>query len=82
VKCVIGVFISPSSTADAVTSAIATNKPTSGGSLTVVLQPSPDPVVKGTQTNLKVIFDQKGTYVVQLHIDYDITISNGGKQLF
>ena len=65
-----------------VTSAIATNKPTSGGSLNVVLQPSPDPVVKGTQTNLKVIFDQKGSSVVQSHIEYDVTISNAGKQLF
>ena len=58
-------------------------KPTSGGSLNVVLQPSPDPIVKGTQTNLKVNFDQKGTSTVQPHIDYDVTISNSaGNQLF
>ena len=66
----------------AVTSAIATIKSTSGGSLNVVLQPTPDPVVKGTQTNLKLIFDQKGSSVVQSHIEYDVTISNAGKQLF
>jgi hypothetical protein len=65
----------------ALPSATAMNKPTSGGSLNVVLQPSPDPVVKGAQTNLKVIFDQKGTSTVQPHIDYDVTISKGGKQL-
>jgi uncharacterized protein YfaP (DUF2135 family) len=58
-------------------------KPTSGGSLNVVLQPSPSPIVKGTQTNFKVNFDQKGTSTVQPHIDYDVTISNAaGKQLF
>jgi len=58
-------------------------KPTSAGSLNVVLQPSPFPIVKGTQTNLKVNFDQKGTSTVQPHIDYDVTISNSaGKQLF
>jgi hypothetical protein len=63
-------------------SATTMTKPTSGGSLNVVLQPSPYPVVKGTQTNFKVIFDQKGTSTVQPHIDYDFTISNSaGKQL-
>ena len=55
---------------------------TSGGSLNVALQPSPDPIFKGTQTNLKVSFDQKGTSTVQPHIDYDVTISKAGKQLF
>jgi hypothetical protein len=63
--------------------ATAMTKPTSGGSLNVVVQPSPDPVVKGTQTNLRVSFDQKGGSAVQPHIDYDVTISNAaGKQLF
>jgi hypothetical protein len=65
------------------THAAVMTKPTSGGSLNVVVQPSPDPVVKGTQTNLKVSFDQKGGSTVQPHIDYDLTISNAaGKQLF
>jgi hypothetical protein len=78
---IFGILLNPSLTY-AVTSATAMNKPTSGGSLNVMLQPSPDPVVKGTQTNLKVSFDQKGTSTVQPHIDYDVTISKAGKQLF
>ena len=46
------------------------------------MQPSPYPIIKGKQTNLKVSFDQKGTSTVQPHIDYDVTISNAGKRLF
>jgi hypothetical protein len=78
---ILGILLNPLS-ASAVISATTMNKPTSGGSLNVVLQPSPDPIVKGTQTNLKVTFDQKGTSTVQPHIDYDVTISKAGKQLF
>jgi hypothetical protein len=77
---ILGILLSPMPTF-----AVSTTmtKPTSGGSLYVVLQPSPDPIVKGTQTNFKVNFDQKGTNTVQPHIDYDVTISNSaGKQLF
>ena len=81
IASILGILLSPTSTY-AVTSTIAMNKPTSGGSLNVVIQPSPDPMVKGTQTNLKVSFDQKGTSTVQPHIDYDIIISKAGKQLF
>ena len=58
------------------------NKPTSGGSLNVILQPSPNSVVKGTQTNFKVSFDQKGSSVVQPHIDYELTIMKDAKQVF
>ncbi len=58
------------------------NKVTSGGSLDVSLQPSPSPIVKGSQTNLKVSFDQKGSSTVQAHIDYDLTIMKDGKQVF
>ncbi|MFZ0512072.1 MAG: hypothetical protein WAM14_10740 [Candidatus Nitrosopolaris sp.] len=58
------------------------NKATSGGSLNVMVQPSPNPVVKGTQTNLKVSFDQKGSSAVQPHIDYDLTITKDDKQVF
>ena len=59
------------------------NKVTSGGSLNVILLPSPSPVVKGSQTNLKVSFDQKGSSsTVQPHIDYDLTIMKDGKQVF
>jgi hypothetical protein len=57
-------------------------KVTSGGSLNVILQPSPFPVIKGTQTNLKVSFDQKGNSVLQPHVDYDLTIMKDGKQVF
>jgi hypothetical protein len=57
-------------------SATTMTKPASGGSIKVVLQPSPNPIVKGTQTTFKVNFDQKGTSTVQPHIDYDVTISN------
>jgi hypothetical protein len=81
IASIFGILLSPMPTF-AVISATTMNKPTSGGSLNVVLQPSPDPIVKGTQTNLKVSFDQKGTSTVQAHIDYDVTISKAGKQLF
>jgi hypothetical protein len=53
-----------------------------GGSLNVILQPSPFPVVKGSQTNLKVSFDQKGSSALQAHVDYDINITKDGKQVF
>jgi hypothetical protein len=53
-----------------------------GGSLNVILQPSPFPVIKGSQTNLKVSFDQKGSSAVQAHVDYDLTIMKDDKQVF
>lgn len=52
------------------------------GGLNVVLQSSPYPVVKGTQTSLKISFYQKRTGTVQPHIYYDVTISRAGKRLF
>ena len=77
-----GILLTTSSTY-AQTSAASMNKVTSGGSLNVILQPSPFPVVKGSQTNLKVSFDQKGSSsAVQPHIDYDLTIMKDGKQVF
>ena len=57
-------------------------KVTSGGSLNVILQPSPFPVIKGSQTNLKVSFDQKGSSAAQAHVDYDLTIMKDDKQVF
>ena len=48
-------------------------KVTSGGSLNVILQPSPFPVIKGSQTNLKVSFDQKGSSALQAHVDFTIS---------
>jgi hypothetical protein len=47
-----------------------------------MLEPSPNPVVKGTQTNFKVIFNQNAGTAVQPHIDYDVTIFKNGKQVF
>jgi hypothetical protein len=52
------------------------------GGLKVVLQRSPYPIVKGTQTSLKISFYQKRTGIVQPHIYYDVRISKAGKQLF
>ena len=57
-------------------------KVTSGGSFNVILQPSPFPVIKGSQTNLKVSFDQKGNSAVQANVDYDLTIMKDDKQVF
>jgi hypothetical protein len=78
---IFGILLTTSSTY-AQTSGASMNKVTSGGSLNVILQPSPSPVVKGSQTNLKVSFDQKGSSEVQPHIDYDLTIMKDGKQVF
>jgi hypothetical protein len=64
------------------TSDAAMYKVTSGGSLNVILQPSPFPVIKGSQTNLKVSFEQKGSSAVQAHVDYDLTIMKDHKQVF
>jgi len=61
-----------SSSAHAMTSAFTMNKATS----------SPTPIIKGTQTNFIVSFEQKGANVVQPHIDYDVTITKDGKLVF
>ncbi len=74
-----GILLTTSSTY-AQTPGASMNKLTSGGSLNVILQQSPFPIVKGSQTNLKVSFDQKGNSTVQPHIDYDLTIMKDGKQ--
>ena len=80
---ILGILLTTSSTSTFVqTSDAAMYKVTSGGSLNVILQPSPFPVIKGTQTNLKVSFDQKGSSVLQPHVDYDLTIMKDGKQVF
>ncbi len=58
-------------------------KQTSGGSLEVILQPSPQPVGHTNPTSLKVQFLTKGTSTVQPHIDYDLIIKeSSGKQVF
>jgi hypothetical protein len=58
-------------------------KQTSGGALSVFIQPSPQPVGHSGPTSLKVQFLTKGTNTVQPHIDYEITIKDSsGKQVF
>lgn len=80
---IFGILLTTISTSTFVqTSDAAMYKITSGGSLNVILQPSPFPVIKGTQTNLKVSFDQKGSSALQAHVDYDLTITKDGKQIF
>lgn len=78
---IFGLLLTPSSTF-VQTSNAAMYKVTSGGSLNVILQPSPFPVIKGSQTNLKVSFDQKGSSAVQPHVDYDLTVMKDDKQVF
>ena len=58
-------------------------KRTSGaGSLDVTLQASSNPIVKNRQTNFTVTFDQRTSNALQRHIDYDLTITRDGKQVF
>jgi len=76
-----GILVTTSSTF-VQTSDAAMYKVTRGGSLNVILQPSPFPVIKGSQTNLRVSFDQKGSSAAQAHVDYDLTIMKDGKQVF
>ena len=52
----------------------ATKTTTSGGTLDVKLEPSPNPIKSGQETKYKVTFLQKGTDTVQVHIDYDFNI--------
>jgi hypothetical protein len=80
ITCIFSILLSSSTYA--MSSVGTMNKATSGRSLNVMLQPAPNPVVKGKQTNFKVIFDQNGGSAVQPHIDYDVTISKDGKQVF
>src|SRR5215207_5664688 len=47
---------------------------TSGGTLDVRLEPSPNPIKSSQETKYKVTFLQKGTDTIQVHIDYDFII--------
>jgi hypothetical protein len=47
---------------------------TSGGTLDVKLESTPNPIKSGQETNYKVTFLQKVTDTVQVHIDYDFII--------
>ena len=82
--CILSISSGASSTTHAQTSPGIMKKITSGaGSLIVLVQPAPYPIIKGVQTNLKVTFDQKASNTVQPHIDYDLTISTiCGKRVF
>ncbi|MGA9149219.1 MAG: hypothetical protein WBZ36_01470 [Candidatus Nitrosopolaris sp.] len=75
ITSIFGILLTPSSTY-AITSAATMNKSISGGSLNVMVQPTPTPFVKGTQTKFTVSFEEKGGSVVQPHIDYDVTMAN------
>jgi hypothetical protein len=81
ITSIFGILVTPSSTY-AITSVATMNKATSGGSLNVMVQPTPILIVKGTQTNFTVGFEQKGGSIVQPHIDYDVTITKDGKRVF
>jgi hypothetical protein len=75
--------ITPSSV-HAQTASSGMKKTTSGGSLDVLVQPSPEPIGNKAQTSFKVTFLQKGTdNKVQPHIDYDFIIKDSnGKEIF
>jgi hypothetical protein len=65
------------------TSTSTAKKTTSGaGSLDILLEAFSNPIVKNEQTNFKAIFDQRGSNIVQNHIDYDFKITKDDKQLF
>jgi hypothetical protein len=49
-------------------------KATSGGTLDVKLEPMSSSIKSGQETNYKVTFLQKGTDIIQVHVDYDFII--------
>ena len=55
-------------------------KSTSGGSLDILLEPSPEPIGIKEPTKFKVTFLKRGTNEVQPHIDYDFIIVKGSKE--
>jgi hypothetical protein len=46
----------------------------SGGSIDVSLEPTPNPVKSGEETQYKITFLKKNTDTVQVHVDYDFMI--------
>jgi hypothetical protein len=56
-------------------SSSALTKLTDGGSITIKLEPSPNPIKSNEQTQLKVSFFKPNTEEIQPHIDYDMIIS-------
>lgn len=79
------VILLSSSTIDVVSNAVlaqytsntssALKKLTDGGSITIKLDPSPNPIKSNEQTQLKVSFFKPNTEEIQPHIDYDMIIS-------
>ena len=59
-------------------------KLTDGGSITIKLELSPNPIKSNEQTQLKVSFFKPNTEEIQPHIDYDMIISetNTNKTIF
>jgi hypothetical protein len=51
------------------------SKLTEGGSLTVALESSPNPIQSNEQTQMKISFFKPNTVEIQPHIDYDMIIS-------
>jgi hypothetical protein len=73
IACIFSISTRPSWTYAQTLPSISMKK-TSVGTLDIMLQPSPYPVVKNTQTIFRVTFDQNRSNTVQPHIDYDFTI--------
>ena len=72
----------PSSTSSYAQTSSGMRKSTSGGSLDILLEPSPEPIGIKEPTKFKVTFLKRGTNEVQPHIDYDFIIVKGGKEVF
>jgi hypothetical protein len=72
----------PSSTSSYAQTSSGMRKSTSGGSLDVLLEPSPEPIGIKEPTKFKVTFLKRGTNEVQQHIDYDFIIVKGSKEVF
>jgi heptaprenylglyceryl phosphate synthase len=90
----IAVILFAASTIDPVSNAVlaqntsnsssSLTKLTDGGSITIKLEPSPNPIKSNEQTQLKVSFFKPNTEEIQPHIDYDMIISetNTNKTIF
>lgn len=55
--------------------------PSDGGSLDVMVQASPFPLKTG-DSNFKISFLQPSSEAIQVHIDYDVVISQSNNELF
>ena len=55
--------------------------PTDGGSVDVLVQPSPFPLTIG-DSKFKISFFQPSSETIQVHIDYDVVIKQSNKEIF